>query len=69
MNKSEHVWLPTGTDVTVRWRAMGWVPPSEDPSYQAKWRYFQELPLRSLDDVGKKEYENILKRNRVARIK
>ena len=65
----KHIWLPTGTDITIRWRAMGWVPPSEQPVYQDKWKYYQELPLRRLDDVGKREYEQILKRNNVARIK
>lgn len=64
-----YVWTPSGTDITVRWRQMGWVPPSELPEYQAKWKYYQELPMRKLDDVGRKAYEDLLKRNKVARIK
>lgn len=67
--KHEYVWTPTGTDITQRWRQMGWIPPSELPEYQAKWKYYQELPMRKLDDVGKKAYEELLKRNKVARIK
>lgn len=66
---SEHVWTPTGTDITIRWRAMGWVPPSELPEYQAKWKYYQELPMRHLDDTARKQYEQLLQRNKVARIK
>lgn len=66
---NEYVWTPAGTDITIRWRAMGWVPPSEDPVYQAKWKHYQELPMRKLDDAGRKEYEALLKRNKVARIK
>jgi hypothetical protein len=64
-----YVWTPAGTDITVRWRQMGWIPPSELPEYQAKWKYYQELPMRKLDDVGRKAYEDLLKRNNVARIK
>lgn len=64
-----YVWTPSGTDITVRWRQMGWIPPSELPEYQAKWKYYQELPMRKLDDVGRKAYEDLLKRNNVARIK
>lgn len=67
--KQEYVWTPTGTDITQRWRQMGWIPPSELPEYQAKWKYYQELPMRKLDDVGKKAYEELLQRNKVARIK
>jgi hypothetical protein len=66
---NEHIWTPTGTDITVRWRKMGWVPPSEQPDIQAKWKYFQELPLRTLDDAGKRMYEEKLKKAKVARIK
>jgi len=69
MSNNEHIWTPAGTDVTVRWRMNGWIPPSELPEYQAKWKYYQELPLRKLDDKAKEEYELVLKRAKVARIK
>ena len=39
---SEHIWTPSGTDITIRWRQAGWVPPSEQPEYQAKWKFWQE---------------------------
>ena len=27
MNKdNQHVWTSAGTDITIRWRALGWVP-------------------------------------------
>lgn len=65
----EFVWTPSGTDITIRWRTLGWVPPSELPEYQAKWKFYQELPMRKLDDKAKAEYEQLLKRNNVARIK
>lgn len=66
---NDHIWTPTGTDITIRWRQMGWVPPSEQQSYRDKWKYYQELPMRYLDDKGKQQYEESLRRNKVARIK
>ena len=65
----EYVWFPAGTDITIRWRARGWVPPSEQPEIRKKWKYYQELPLLRLDEHGREEYENLLKRAKVARIK
>jgi hypothetical protein len=50
-NKMEYIWTPTGTDITIRWRQAGWVPPSEQVEYQAKWKHYQELPMRTLDVV------------------
>jgi cobyrinic acid a,c-diamide synthase len=46
----EYVWTPPGTDITIRWRKLGWVPPSEQAQYQAKWKRFQQMPMRTLDD-------------------
>ena len=69
MTGTSYIWTPTGTDITIRWRLQGWVPPSELPEFRKKWKYFQELPMRKLDDRGRAEYEELLKRNKVARIK
>ena len=66
---NDHIWTPAGTDITVRWRSMGWVPPSEDPKYLEKWKYYQELPMRHLSDKDKAMYEETMRRNKVARIK
>lgn len=48
---NDYIWTPSGTDITERWRRMGWVPPSETHSYQQKWSLYRELPLRSLTDA------------------
>ena len=66
---NEYIYTPTGTDITTRWKLHGWIPPSELPEYLAKWKYYQELPLRKLDDQAKKEYEIVLKRDKVSRIR
>jgi hypothetical protein len=66
---NEHIWTASGTDITTRWKLAGWIPPSEQPEYLAKWKYYQELPLRKLDDNAKKEYELVLKKAKVLRIK
>jgi hypothetical protein len=66
---NDYIYTPTGTDITVRWRLQGWIPPSEQPEYLAKWKYYQELPLRKLDDEAKKEYEMVMKKAKVMRIR
>jgi hypothetical protein len=62
------IWTPSGTDITIRWRQAGWVPPTETIKYLAKWAYYQNLPLRSLSDHGKLEYEAQLRAAKVNRI-
>ena len=69
MSDSDYIYTPAGTDITIRWKANGWVPPSELPEYQAKWKYYQELPMRKLDDYAKQEYEAVMLKAKVARIR
>ena len=67
---NEYVWTAAGTNIEERWiKQYDWVRPSEQPEFQAKYKYYQELPLRKLDDVAKVQYENVLKRAKVVRIK
>ena len=66
---NEHIWTTAGTDITLRWKILGWIPPSEQQEYKDKWSYYQNLPLRKLDDESKKQYEAILRKAKVARIK
>lgn len=63
------IWTPVGTDITLRWRLMGWVPPSELPEYRQRWKHYQELPMRSLDEQQRTQYEARLARAKVARVK
>jgi hypothetical protein len=67
---TEYIWTAAGTDIEERWRVKyGWVRPSELPEYQAKYKYFQELPLRKLDDQAKQQYEAVLRKAAVARVR
>ena len=66
---NEHIWTKPGTDITLRWRLNGWTPPSELQEYKDKWKYYQNLPLRQLDDAAKEQYEAVLRKAKVARIK
>ena len=34
MASTNYIWTPSGTDITIRWRMHGWVPPSEQGEYQ-----------------------------------
>lgn len=65
----DHIWTASGTDITIRWRMNGYVPPSELQEYKDKWKYYQNLPLRNLDDDAKKAYEQVLRKAKVSRIK
>jgi hypothetical protein len=66
---NEHIWTRPGTDISLRWRLNGWIPPSEVQEYKDKWKYYQNLPLRQLDDAAKEQYEAVLRKAKVARIR
>lgn len=66
---TDYIYTPSGTDILIRWRAMGWIPPSELPEYKKKWKFYQELPMRKLDDHAKVEYEMLMRKAKVIRIK
>ena len=67
---NQYIWTASSTNIEERWiKQFGWVRPSEQPEYQAKFKYYQELPLRKLDDKAKEAYEMVLKKAKVVRIK
>lgn len=49
----EYVYTPSTTNIEIRWRKLyNYIPASEQPYYQAKWKQFRELMSRTLDDVN-----------------
>lgn len=50
MKTDQPIWTPAGTDVTIRWKKMGWVPPSDDPFYLKKWAEHKALMARTIED-------------------
>lgn len=47
----QYIYLPSTTDITVRWRKMGWMPPSEDPKYRKKWADFRKLLAAGIESI------------------
>jgi len=69
MTRANYIWTASGTNIEERWKMHGWVRPSEQVQYQQKWKYYQELPLRNLDELQKVRYEEVLKQAKVSRIR
>ena len=43
----DKIYVPSSaTDILATWRKHGYVPPSEQEEYQAKWEYYLTLPTR-----------------------
>lgn len=47
----QYIYLPSTTDITVRWKKMGWIPPSEDPKYKKKWADFRKLLAAGIESI------------------
>lgn len=45
---SDFVWTKPGTCITLRWRQMGWIPPSEQQEYKDKWAKYQALAIQEI---------------------
>ena len=42
--KDDYIYTPSTTDITIRWRKIyNYIPASEQPYYQAKWKQFREM--------------------------
>lgn len=48
-----YVYTPSTTDITIRWRKMGWIPPTEDPKYQKKWADFRIMTVQGIESLGR----------------
>jgi hypothetical protein len=61
MNTNDTIWTPAGTDVTIRWKKMGWVAPSDDPKYKQKWADFKAIMAKTIDDWSPAEKKEAIR--------
>jgi len=48
----DFVYTPATTDITLRWRTVyGWIPPSEQASFQKKWSDFRALSAQGAESL------------------
>ena len=55
-----YVYTPATTDVTIRWRARGWIPPSEQDYFKKKWAMFRATAAKGIESIGEKEMKVII---------
>lgn len=56
-----YVYTPASTDVTIRWKLRGWIPPTQDPAYQKKWADYRKISAAGIESLTKESPINILK--------
>lgn len=44
-----YVYTPATTDITIRWKANGWIPPTQDPYFQKKWAEFRATTAAGIE--------------------
>jgi hypothetical protein len=58
---NEHIWTSASTDITLRWKRLyGYVPASETPETQEKWRKWKEMLSREIPDVASQQYKKLI---------
>jgi hypothetical protein len=48
-----YIYTPSTTDITIRWRKRGWIPPTEDLQYQKKWADFRISCAQGIESLGR----------------
>jgi hypothetical protein len=47
-----HIYTPSSTDITLRWRLLyGYTPASEQPEYQKKWSDWRALLAKGVESL------------------
>jgi|APGre2960657373_1045057.scaffolds.fasta_scaffold68663_4 hypothetical protein len=49
-----YIYTPATTDITIRWKANGWIPPTEDPKFQRKWAEFRNKTAAGIEAIMSK---------------
>ena len=55
-----YVYPPATPDVTTRWRANAWVPPSEQQVFKEKWAKFRAVAAKGIESLGDKELKVVI---------
>lgn len=58
-----YVYTPATTDVTIRWKLRGWIPPTQDPAFQKKWADFRKISAAGIESLNLENPISILKDN------
>ena len=45
------IYTPATTDVTIRWKLKGWIPPTQDPAFQKKWSNFRKISAAGIESL------------------
>lgn len=49
---NNYIYTQSGTDITLRWKKIyGYVPASQMPKYQKKWKAFKDQFVKTIDDI------------------
>ena len=46
-----YIYTPATTDITIRWKANGWIPPTQDPMFQQKWAEFRAKTAAGIEAI------------------
>jgi len=46
-----YIYTPATTDITIRWKANGWIPPTADPKFQRKWSEFRNRTAAGIEAI------------------
>lgn len=53
-----YIYTPSTTDITIRWKANGWIPPTENPTFQKKWAEFRSKTSAGIEALINLSEEN-----------
>jgi len=55
-----YVYTPATTDVTIRWKLKGWIPPTQDPEFQKKWAMIRRISAAGIESLNSHSPNSIL---------
>jgi len=48
-----YIYTPSTTNIAIRWRKNGWLPPTEDPAFHKKWADFRIQCAQGIESLGR----------------